>query len=174
MPMSRALNNSMTRNFQSRWSFVRVLALLTALMGAMAIPCLADDANPSTKSPTRWQQAADHDRALIPDIIWPTHEPLNFLLRRGDHYEDAPEQYAHMGDPDNIKRMADAGVRYAMIFFYKGFGLEYEKPAMKESKAMADEMHKQGIKVGLYIGGTMFTETLYHELPEAQNWEQRK
>jgi hypothetical protein len=69
--------------------------------------------------------------------------------------------------------MADAGVRYAMIYFYKGFGLEYERPAMAESRRLADKLHQHGIKVGLYVGGTMFTETLYHELPEAQNWEQR-
>lgn len=60
-----------------------------------------------------------------------------------------------------------------MIYFYKGFGLEYERPSMEQSKRIADELHQNGIKVGLYIGGTMFTETLYHENPEAQNWEQR-
>ena len=29
------------------------------------------------------------------------------------------------------------------------------------------------MKVGLYMAGTMFTETLYREVPEARNWEQR-
>ncbi|HTB85138.1 MAG TPA: beta-galactosidase [Candidatus Sulfotelmatobacter sp.] len=122
---------------------------------------------------TRWERAAATNRQLTADIIWQTHEPLDFLLRRGDHFDDEPERYAHMGDPENIQRMADAGVRYAMIYFYKGFGLEYERPAMAESKRIADELHAHGIKVGLYMGGTMFTETLYHELPEAKNWEQR-
>ena len=34
-------------------------------------------------------------------------------------------------------------------------------------------MHQLGMKVGLYMAGTMFPETLYHEIPEAKNWEQR-
>jgi hypothetical protein len=34
-------------------------------------------------------------------------------------------------------------------------------------------MHKLGMKVNLYVGGTTFTETLYREIPEAKNWEQR-
>ena len=153
---------------------IRGTTLFAALIAGLALPAPAEDASTlSATNETRWQQAADHDRALIQGIIWPTHEPLNFLLRRGDHYEDAPDQYEHMGDPGNIQRMADAGVKYAMIFFYKGFGLEYERPAMEQSKKMAEEMHARGMKVGLYMGGTMFTETLYHELPEAKNWEQR-
>ena len=69
--------------------------------------------------------------------------------------------------------MADAGVKWGRLFFYKGFGLEYERPAMEQSKKAADQMHKLGMKVSLYMGGTMFTETLYRELPEAKGWEQR-
>ena len=34
-------------------------------------------------------------------------------------------------------------------------------------------MHQLGMKVDLYVGGTMFTETLYQELPEARNWATR-
>ncbi len=126
-----------------------------------------------TNTPTRWERAARENRKLTENITWLTHEPIAFLMRRGDHFDDEPERYERMGDPANIKRMADAGVRYAMIFFYKGFGLEYERPAMEQSRRIADELHRNGIKVGLYMGGTMFTETLYHELPEAQDWEQR-
>jgi hypothetical protein len=126
-----------------------------------------------TNTLTRWERAARENRKLTENITWLTHEPMAFLMRRGDHFDDEPERYERMGDPANIKRMANAGVRYAMIYFYKGFGLKYERPSMDQSKRIADELHKNGIKVGLYIGGTMFTETLYHELPQAQGWEQR-
>jgi hypothetical protein len=122
---------------------------------------------------TRWQRSARENEALTTNITWLTHEPLDFLLRRGDHFDDEPEHYQRMVDPANLQRMADAGVRYAMIYFYKGFGLEYERPSMAQSQRTADEMHRLGMKVGLYMGGTMFTETLYHELPEAEHWEQR-
>lgn len=141
----------------------------------LALPalCAAIQLNAQTNGPTRWERAAREDRKLTENITWLTHEPMAFLMRRGDHFDDEPERYERMGDPANIKRMADAGVRYAMIYFYKGFGLKYEESSMQQSKRIAEELHKNGIKVGLYIGGTMFTETLYHELPQAQNWEQR-
>ncbi len=148
--------------------------LLSALWLLAQMPAPADTVtNSSPTTLTRWERSANANRQLTENITWLTHEPLDFLLRRGDHFDDEPERYARMGDPENIQHMADAGVRYAMIYFYKGFGLEYERPSMEQSKRIADELHRHGIKVGLYIGGTMFTETLYHELPEAQNWEQR-
>ncbi len=148
--------------------------LLSALWLLAQMPAPADTVtNSSPTTLTRWERGANENRQLTENITWLTHEPLDFLLRRGDHFDDEPERYARMGDPENIQHMADAGVRYAMIYFYKGFGLEYERPSMEQSKRIADELHRHGIKVGLYIGGTMFTETLYHELPEAQNWEQR-
>ena len=122
---------------------------------------------------TRWERGARENQKLMENVTGLTHEPLDFLLRRGDHFDDEPERYARMADPENIQRMAAAGVGYATIYFYKGFGLEYERASMEQSKRLAGELHRHGIKVGLYIGGTLFTETLYHELPQAQNWEQR-
>lgn len=148
--------------------------LLPALWLLALIPASAEIVTNSTPvTLTRWERAARENRQLATNIVWLTHEPVDFLFRRGDHFDNEPERYAQMGTPENIKRMADAGVRYAMIYFYKGFGLEYERPSMEQSKLIADELHRNGIKVGLYIGGTMFTETLYHEIPEAKNWEQR-
>ena len=148
--------------------------ILSALCLLAQLSASAETAtNSSPHTLTRWERAARENKQLTEHITWLTHEPLNFLLRRGEHFDDEPELYARMGDPANIKRMADAGVRYAMIYFYKGFGLEYERPSMEQSKKIADELHRKGIKVGLYIGGTIFTETVYREIPEAQNWEQR-
>jgi beta-galactosidase GanA len=148
------------------------LSLVSALWLLAQMSALAETATNST-APTRWQVAAQENHRPTANIAWLTHEPIDFLFRRGDHFDDEPQHYAQMATPENIQRMADAGVRYAMIYFYKGFGLEYERPSMEQSKRIAEELHKHGIKVGLYMGGTMFTETLYHELPEAKNWEQR-
>jgi Beta-galactosidase len=131
----------------------------------------ASSANPF--GPTRWQTSAQKKRELASDITWLTHEPLEFLIRRGSHFDDEPRQYDQMVEPDNIKRMAAAGVKWGRIFFYKGFGLEYERPRMDIAQRAADLMHSLGMKVSLYMAGTMFPETLYHETPEAKNWEQR-
>lgn len=122
---------------------------------------------------TRWERSAQKKREQTRGIVWTTHEPIDFLLRRGEHEADIEEHYATMLSPANIQRMADAGVRWGRLFFYKGFGLQYERPAMDQAKKVADQMHSLGMKVSLYMGGTMFTETLYRELPEAKGWEQR-
>jgi hypothetical protein len=122
---------------------------------------------------TRWERSARQKRDLAREVTWFTHEPLDFLLRRGDHYDDEALRYQKMYDPDNIRRMAAAGVRYGRLLFYKGFGLAYERPNMEGDIRSAALMHELGMKVSVYFAGTMFTETLYHELPEAKNWEQR-
>ena len=44
---------------------------------------------------------------------------------------------------------------------------------MEKTIRAAEIMHQLGMKVALYIGGTMFAETLYREMPEAKGWEQR-
>lgn len=124
-------------------------------------------------APTRWQRSAQKKRELTRGVTWLTHEPLAFLARRGDHFDDEAGRYERMYDPENLKRMAAAGVRFGRLHFYKGFGLEYEREDMEKGRRAAEIMHQLGMKVSLYFAGTMFAETLYREIPEAKNWEQR-
>ena len=49
--------------------------------------------------------------------------------------------------PDNLKRMAAAGARWGRLYFYKGFGLEYERPTWKDVQTAAELMHQLGMKV---------------------------
>ena len=110
--------------------------LLSALWLLAQIPAPADAVTNSSPTPlTRWERSANENHQLTKNITWLTHEPLDFLLRRGDHFDDEPERYAANGHPENLKRMADAGVRYATIYFYKGFGLEYERPRWSRPNA---------------------------------------
>ncbi|MGP8247719.1 MAG: beta-galactosidase [Bryobacteraceae bacterium] len=122
---------------------------------------------------TRWERSAAHKRELSRDAVGLTHEPIDFLRRRGDHPEGLADDYARMLTPANLKRLAATGDPFGLVFFYKGFGLEYERPNMEKVKLAVAEMHRLGMKVSLYVGGTMFTETLYRELPEARDWERR-
>lgn len=122
----------------------------------------------------RWQQDAERKMELAKGVHWMTHEPLYFIRRRGgDHFVDEAALYEQMYEPENIRRMADAGVRYALIHFYKGFGLAYEREQMERTRRAAELMHQHGMKVGLYFAGTMFIETMYREVPDAKLWEQR-
>ncbi len=148
------------------------------VMGAMGVAAVGGrvwgQAGAATMAAgTVWEKRAAERRVLARGIEWLTHEPLEFLLRRGDRAEGLAEKYARMCDPENIKRMAGAGVKWGRVFFYKGFGLEHERGNMETAKRVAEVMHSLGMKVSLYIGGTMFVETLYKEVPEAEGWEQR-
>jgi hypothetical protein len=55
---------------------------------------------------TRWATSAQRKIQQTKDVTWLTHEPLDFVRRRGDHFVDEPPRYAQMIDPDNIKRMS--------------------------------------------------------------------
>jgi hypothetical protein len=133
---------------------------------------LSPDAG-SQAGKTRWEISAQRKNEIAKDVTWFSHEPLDFHLRRGNHPEDEPDVYAKMIEPDNIKRMAATGAVWGRIFFYKGFGLEYERPHIEQAKNAAALMHSLGMRVSVYVAGTMFTETLYQEVPEARDWEQR-
>jgi hypothetical protein len=126
-----------------------------------------------TPAETKWQRSARDRAEQTKGITWLTHEPPQFLARRGDHFDDEAAHYAQMYTPENLKRMAAAGIKYGRLYFYKGFGLEYEKENMQKDIQAAALMHQLGMKVSVYVGGTMFTETLYRENPQAQSWEQR-
>jgi len=128
---------------------------------------------PETGASARWVKAAARKQEMTKDITWLTHEPLIYLLRRGDHSVDEAARYQRMVEPENLKRMAEADVRFGRIFFYKGFGLEYERPHIEQAIKATGVMHRLGMKVSLYMAGTMFTETLYREIPEAESWEER-
>lgn len=128
---------------------------------------------PDTAVETRWQRSAHEKTELAKNVTWLTHEPPEFLQRRGDHFDDEAARYAQMYTLGNLQRMAAAGVRWGRLYFYKGYGLEFEKANMEKDKQAAALMHQLGMKVSVYVGGTMFTETLYREVPEAKTWEQR-
>src|SRR5690606_28760606 len=98
---------------------------------------------------------------------------LRFYLRRGRRAENWPQIYERQHSAENVRAMADAGVRYGRLHFYKGFGLEMEMPEIEKTRAMADLMRKHGMKVSLYVAGTMFVEAFRREVPESKDWEQR-
>jgi hypothetical protein len=75
---------------------------------------------------------------ITKQVSWPNHEPLVFYLRRGRRAANWPEIYERQHSPENVKAMADAGVRYGRLHFYKGFGLETEMPEISKTRQMAE------------------------------------
>jgi hypothetical protein len=128
---------------------------------------------PLLEAESRFEKNARKKHEIAGKVAWPSHEPIEFMLRRGTHSEDIMETYDRQHAPDNVQLMSDAGETYSRLHFYKGLGLDVEMPAIRRTQQMAEQMHKLGMKVSVYVGGTMFVETFYRETPEAVQWEQR-
>lgn len=103
-------------------------------------------------TPTRWERSAQQKRALTQDVVWLTHEPLEFLLRRGDHYDDEPARYARMYDPANLQRMVDAGDRYGRQHQSRVKSVMYLSPDADDPQPV--EFHEADGRVSFTVPAT--------------------
>ncbi|MFC1614524.1 beta-galactosidase [Gemmatimonadota bacterium] len=121
---------------------------------------------------SRFDKSADEKQRKAKDIVRFSHEPVQFGLRRGKNPESWPAHYEKMHSPENIRLMASLGARYERLHFYKGMGLEYEMPDIRKTARAAELMHELGMKLSVYVGGSMFVETFFRENPQAAGWKQ--
>ncbi|MGH9327220.1 MAG: beta-galactosidase [Terriglobia bacterium] len=162
----------------NRRDFISSVAGGVAAAGIGELPASAAGAETQKESQmpqaeSRFERSAREKNEIASKITWPTQEPIAFVLRRGHHSEDIMEYYDREYLPANVQLMADAGVLHTRLECYKGLGLDVEMPEIQKTQRMAELMHKHGMKVSLYVGGTMFIESFYQEVPEAVQWEQR-
>jgi lysophospholipase L1-like esterase len=150
-------------------------AELVRLVPALQSSLRPAEPPPSASGRTKWERRANEKQALTKGATWFNHEPLAFLLRRGGGNSDTiVEDYERQHEPEQIRRLAAAGVSHAgLIHFYKGLGLKAEGPDIDKTRRTVEVAHSYGMKVTASIAGTMFTETFYAEVPEARGWEQR-
>jgi len=100
-------------------------------------------------------------------------EAIEHKLRRGGCPEDVFEQYDYAFSPENAERLASAGYTFIETTFFKGFGLEYERPGWERSRDFLALLRKKGIRTGVYTQwGSLYTETFFQEFPEARDWVQ--
>ena len=94
-------------------------------------------------------------------------EPKRFLYRRGDgSFLDVEQLWEQAHGHRAIERMAELGINVSHIHFHKGYGLQHEEQSIAEAREWAQRLHAAGIKVGVYIGCTLFTETFNPALLE--------
>ena len=116
----------------------------------------------------------------IPTPEWLKNEPLIivgnwdsmpiFRRRVGGNTAWQEEDYRREMSEEAVRKLKDLGVSMAVIHFYKGFGLEAEKPHIDDARRYAALLKKYGIRVGVYIGSTVAYETFLAEKPEAEQW----
>jgi hypothetical protein len=71
------------RNYRRR--FLDRIILWIGPVLVTLLPVAAQPA-PATPSETRWQRSARERSELAGSVTWLTHEPLEFLMRRGGHF----------------------------------------------------------------------------------------
>ena len=111
-------------------------------------------------------------------VIWSYwgHEPMDHLRRmngndsifsQGEWTED---WYERLHTDELIKKAHDIGINTIYTHFFKGFGLEYEKEEMENTRRLVENAHKYGIKVLGYCQlNSLYSETIPFELPEYKN-----
>jgi hypothetical protein len=99
-------------------------------------------------------------------------EPITFQRRRGRDglSVNAHEKHFSRFSKDNLKRLKKLGYNVIIVSGVKGAGYIAEKEDIENSKEVAEDCHELGLKIGTYIGDTIFSETLFDEFPEAENW----
>lgn len=98
-------------------------------------------------------------------------EPLIFQRRRGRGLSTiAKEKYLKSHSAQNVKGIKESGGTLFVSHFYKGFGLEAEKPEIELAKKLSLLLHENGMKMATYVGSTFGYETFLTEMPEAEEW----
>jgi hypothetical protein len=97
-------------------------------------------------------------------------EPLVFRLRKGGELPvDVAERYQREHTEETVLKLKEAGVNMILTHFYKT-GLDSDKEDIEVAKRLGELCHKHGMKLGTYVGGTIFAETLLREVPGAKEW----
>ncbi|MHB1953505.1 MAG: alpha-amylase family protein [Sulfobacillus sp.] len=84
-----------------------------------------------------------------------------------DWYEDL---YREQRSERTVEQLKEIGITFAIIHFFKGFGLEAEREHIADAVELSKRLKQNGIRVGLYVGSTICYETFLLETPEAEEW----
>ncbi|MGH2643634.1 MAG: hypothetical protein ACRDE2_06790, partial [Chitinophagaceae bacterium] len=147
----------------SRRNFIENTSL--GMASIALVPLHLDKVQSIKREPKEWLKT----EPLIMVGCWDSF-PLYHRRRQDGNPTWFMEMYKQQQTEDTVRKLADAGITMAIIFFYKGFGLNAEQEHMKDARRLTDLCHKYNIKVGVYIGSTIGYETFLLEEPKAVNW----
>jgi hypothetical protein len=99
-------------------------------------------------------------------------EPLVFRLRRGGQAAGERKLWEIEHSEETVKKLKALGVNLIIPSLHKGFGLEAEAEDIEATRRVAEYAHKQGMRIGGYIGATMAHESFFLEEPDAREWVQ--
>lgn len=144
------------------------LPLLLVLLALMLAPaCTRRETSPESVSPR--PRPAWVKQGIVMAGNW---EPLTFIRRRGG--ESLADVAAWKGErtEEAARGMKQAGINLVITNLHKGFGLKAEQEDIDATRRFTAFAHKQGMRVGGYIGASMMYETFFAEEPSARRWMQ--
>lgn len=145
-----------------------VIGCAAALASAAVCAVLAVSAQPAGKPVLRRAEWVKRGIVMASNM-----EALSFIRRRGGQAEYMAEEWHKDHTEAAILALKRQGINAVMINLHKGAGLKAEAEDIEEARRYVELAHRQGLKVGGYIGGSIFYETLFAEEPDAVNWVQR-
>ena len=133
-------------------------------------------------SPLSFSRAAAAQKAAAPKprpawlkgtplVLVSNHDSMPiFQRRRGGNPTWQEEDYEKEHTEEAIEKLKDLGVTLVIVHFYKGFGLEAERDHLEKARQLAAIIKKHGLRLGVYVGSTIASETFGLEKPEAEEW----
>jgi len=141
---------------------------LATAVGSSLTPGIATSQDPAPqKSPLRragWIQ----EEPLV--IVGNWDDMPIFRRRTGGGWAWLEDDYHRDHSEETVRKLKDAGVTLAILHFYKGFGLMAEQAHIADTIKLASLCHRHGLRVGLYVGSTLFYESFLLENAAASDW----
>ncbi len=109
-----------------------------------------------------------NDRPLTITGSWDS-SPI-YRHRRGGSPLWTEDEYVQRYQTSTVEAMANLGINFATLDFFKCFGLEAERSAAENARGFIQECNRRGICVGAYVGSTVGYETLRLEAPDCVDW----
>lgn len=99
-------------------------------------------------------------------------EALFFVRRLGAQSVNYGEKrHADLSDA-TVQALLSQGVNLILVTLHKGAGLKTEAPEIAVAREFVEVAHRRGLRVGGYVGATLFYETLEVEEPQSKGWKQ--
>lgn len=99
-------------------------------------------------------------------------EALSFVHWRGGHAANCAEPWEGKQTEQAVCAPNEQGVNAVLISPMKGAGLKAEAEDIELARRYVELGHKHGLRVGGYIGGSIFFETMFAGEPGSRDWIQ--
>jgi hypothetical protein len=103
-------------------------------------------------------------------------ESLSYRLRAGDFSLPGDESNSKLAafesayTEEMARKLKELGFNFVMLPLQKGMGIKAEARQIELTRKFSAICHRLGLHVGVYIGGTIFYESILAEYPDADDW----